>query len=157
MAVASAGSPALRTACNLVLLGLILQAIQVGVFLAVGFLPFGSAAPRLGWVALGAIGAVWVLLVTRFSFATLRGGEYQAARRPTFVFALLSILTIGVFSGLCYILAYHEIGQIPKESLPAPSSATPLPRATGEKVCPICGTASPPGAKHCGRCGFVVH
>lgn len=142
-----------ETAHTLILIGLILQGIQVAIALGVGFLVV--LAPGLGGFVFGAalIGIVWIVLVYSFSFRRTEGGDYEGARTPTLVFGIRSLLGFGIISGILYLVAFSKLGDAMDETtdLPPPWS-TPAP-AAGTKFCPSCGRPSPSSGRFCQSCG----
>ena len=153
-------SPAQRvasTAATLILVGLILQGIEVGVLLLVGL--FFLIVPFLGAVILGLalLGVLWLVLVYVFSYQRVREGDYLGARTPTLVFAILSLISIGLISGILYLIAWVSLGdaarasqspQMPWGSAPvAPTGSAWGPR------CARCGNANPVSSRFCSSCG----
>jgi hypothetical protein len=169
------------TAHTLVLIGLILQLVEVlvlfGIALAAVFLPFLS----LVLLVFAFVGVVWLILVYLFSLAPIGDGRYEDAETPTLVFAILSLITIGLISGILYIIAYVKLRDAVREeatdpSAPyyaprygspgtaapanpfptAPSSPAPAPAPPGARYCSHCGTLAVPGATFCKNCGAAV-
>lgn len=145
-----------ETAGTLILVGLILQAIGVAIVLGVSLVLL--IVPILGGIALGLalLGVLWVILVYTYSYQRTRAGEYAAARTPTLVFAILSLVTLALISGVLYLIAYVKLGDA-AETRPLPtawgSAPTPPSPASYGKRCPQCGTTSPPEATFCSSCG----
>ncbi len=152
----------------LILIGLVLQAIEVGVLVVVGLLLF--LVPFFGIVVgiLIAFGVVWIVLVYLFSYRRVVEGDYTGARGPTLVFGILSLLTLNLISGILYLVGYAELGTAEQEmgrSIPAPpgypatwSPAAPLaasaPSPQGPvRYCPRCGRPNAAGSRFCPSCG----
>jgi hypothetical protein len=109
--------PSGSTSKTLILVGLILQAIGVLIGLAAGALTF-LVAPIFGifYLAFAALGIVWLILVWMLSYAPVQAGRYEAARTPTLIFAILSIITIfGIIAGILYLVAYIKLGDAVRE------------------------------------------
>jgi len=150
-----------ETACTLILIGLILQGIEVVILLAVGLVFL--IVPFLGAVVLGiaVIGIIWLVLVYSFSYQRAVEGDYSGARTPTLVFGILSLLSFGLISGILYIIAYVKLGDAePRWSPPAPAWGAPpapawgtAPIPSGTKFCPACGRQSPLSSRFCPGCG----
>ncbi len=146
-----------QTAETLILVGLILQIIEVVILLGLGsFLLF---VPILGGIifGLGIIGIIWVLLVWAFSYRRTREGDYVGARTPTLVFGILSLISFGLISGILYIIAYVKLGDAMSSGSPTTyawgSAPSPPLTAAGSGACPKCGAANPTGASFCSLCG----
>jgi zinc-ribbon domain len=149
-----------ETAQTLILVGLILQGVELATLLLAGFLFLIIVPTFLGglFVGLALIGVVWLVLVYLFSYARVRDGDYAGARTPTFVFAVLSLVTFALISGVLYLVAYVKLGDAEHEQGPsvAWNVATPAPPSlppSGSKYCPRCGRPNPPGASFCQACG----
>ena len=147
-------TPTSGAARLLTLAGMWIQAGQVGLFFVVAYSV--SALPTAPFLALGAAGVAWVLLVFVFSYRPMRRGELLRARNPTLLFAVLSILTVGVISGLLYALAYHELGKAVQTAASPGGPRSPVLLQTGSRVCPICNKANPLSTSFCQSCGFVL-
>lgn len=102
------------TARTLILSGLVLQVAQVLVFFYLGSRYVADPVIGPALLTLGILGLGWVICVFLFSFLRVRAGEYQSARRPTMIFALLSILTIGLIAGVLYLVAWGKLGDAPE-------------------------------------------
>jgi hypothetical protein len=153
-------SPSGETAQTLILIGLIFQVIEVVIVLGVG-LSF-TLLPGLGGIVLGLalVGVLWILLIYAFSYRRTLEGDYEGARTPTLVFGILSLLGLGVISGVLYIVAYTKLGDAQQETAPlAPAWGPPAPPWNGPgplvrtKFCPSCGTPSPAASRFCASCG----
>jgi hypothetical protein len=142
-----------ETAKTLILIGLILQIIEVVVLLAIGTIFL--IVPLLGGIVLvlGGLGIVWLLLVYLYSYVPTGAGDYRSAQTPTLVFAILSLITIGLISGILYIIAYVKLGDALTDAqrLGAPGGA-PF-GFPGTKFCPRCGRPNAPTAGFCAGCG----
>jgi hypothetical protein len=100
------------------------------------------------------------LLIYAFSYRRTLEGDYEGARTPTLVFGILSLLGLGVISGVLYIVAYTKLGDALQETAPlAPAWGPPAPPWNGPgplvrtKFCPSCGTPSPAASRFCASCG----
>jgi len=133
---------------------MILQAIQVAILFGLGL--FFVSVPVLGQIALvlGGIGLVWLVLVYLFSYLPTSKHNYSAARTPTLVFAILSILTIGLLSGFLYIVAFSELGDPRTKGNRTEPWRAPTPIRAEAKICPICGRSNPLSSLFCQTCGF---
>jgi len=140
----------------LTLTGLALQAAQVGVWFLVGF--YFSAEPTLRIISsfLGGIGILWLLLVYVLSYRRMATGDFAGARTPTLVFAVLSVFTVSLLSGLFYVLAYNELDGADPGRNRSQAMLQPTPIQFGSKVCPICTRANPLSTTYCQGCGFAL-
>jgi hypothetical protein len=164
--------PAAGTAKILILIGLILQAIEVAVVLLFGlvFLIVPLAAAVFLGVAI--IGILWIVLIYLFSYRRVSDGDYAGARTPTLVFAILSLITVNLISGILYIIGYVEIGSaISQQASMAPpgypggpppgwgtappmAGAPPsLPSVGATRICAYCGKPGPATGTFCPSCG----
>lgn len=158
-----ARNPSGETAKLLILIGLILDAIGVAILFLVGAI--FVAFPILGGVllAFAAIGVIWIILVWIFSYERTRAGDYEGARTPTLVFAILSLIILALIPGILWIIAYVKLGDAAREATPVtaawstptpapppPPSPAPLP---SERYCSHCGRSNPPGGAFCQGCG----
>lgn len=102
------------TAKTLILVGLILQLIQVLVVFAFGLV---TLIFLIGILFIGAsiLGLIWLVLVFLFSYRPTGDGDYEGARTPTLVFAILSLLTVNLISGILYLIAYVKLGDAARE------------------------------------------
>lgn len=157
------------TAKILILIGLILQAIEVGVLVLIGLLVSFVPVAAIIFLPLAVVGVVWIVLVYFFSYDRVSRGDYSGAHAPTLVFGILSLITVNIISGVLYLVAYSEIDSAEKELLAmrqggypgAPPSwgAPPLsPVPTGvsgapTKFCPHCGRPNPAVGRFCQGCG----
>ncbi len=158
------------TARVLILVGLVLQVVSV--FVAFGLAVFFSFVPFLGGLVLvlAFLGLVFVFLVYFLSYTRAAEGDYEGARTPTLVFAILSLLSLGLISGILYLIAYVKLGDaadewessgrtdwilqggVPVEPRPpmAPSGAT-----SGTGYSPASGASLPSQQRaiYCTNCG----
>ncbi len=148
------------TAKTLILIGLILQIIEVVVFLL--FVAFVLlAVPLLGFLLgiLGLVGLLWVVLVYIYSYLPTSRGDYPAARTPTLVFAILSLLTLSIISGILYLIGYVKLGDAEDELYSrttlawSPAPTPPPPPSPGGRFCPRCGRSAPAASAYCPACG----
>lgn len=165
-----------ETAKLLILIGLVFQAIEVVVVFLLGLAfvvaPFFLFSFLLLFV--GLIGLVWIVLVYLFSYERVARGDYSGARTPTLVFAVLSLLTFHLLSGILYLIAYAELETAEREQaarwhggypgspgfFPAGPPAAPSPGPSSfaapagpPKYCSYCGRANPNPARYCQGCG----
>ncbi|MFG1529911.1 MAG: hypothetical protein AAFA34_01355 [Thermoplasmata archaeon] len=168
-------TPSGGTAKTLILVGLIFQAIFALIFFfGVGLLSLavalaaangaGAGAVLLAglFVGLGLIGFILLFLAYSMSYRRTRNGEYQAARTPTLVFAILSFLTINIIAGILYIIGYVKLGDAAREQAQQTAGAGTSynPNAASPPVAPAPGPAASPGAApspsvapNCPKCG----
>jgi hypothetical protein len=126
--------PSASTAKTLLLVGIILQAIFVLIGLVLGAI-YAVIFPFIGifYLAVAVLGLVWLILIWMLSYNPVRAGRYDAARTPTLIFAILSIITLfGIIPGVLYLIAYIKLGdaireqQMPPQGYPgAPPMMTP--------------------------------
>lgn len=149
------------TAQTLILVGLIIDVIGVVALFGIGI--FLLIVPLLGGLLFGLalIGLLWTFLVYLFSYQRVREGDYEGARTPTLVFAILSLITIALIPGILFLIAYVKLGDAIREepgvatawgvapTVPIPSS----PPAAGTKFCAHCGRANPTTGLYCQGCG----
>jgi len=154
-------SPSGDTARTLILVGLIIDVIGVVALFGIGF--FLLIVPPLAGLLFGlaVIGLLWIFLVYLFSYQRVREGDYEGARTPTLVFAILSLITIALIPGILFLIAYVKLGDAIREepnvaaawgtapAAPVPSS----PSAAGGKFCAHCGRANPATGLYCQGCG----
>lgn len=167
-------TPSGGTAKTLILVGLIFQAIFALIFFfGVGLLSLVVALAAVGgagagavlvagiFVGLGLIGFVLLFLAYSMSYRRTRNGEYQAARTPTLVFAILSFLTVNIIAGILYIIGYVKLGDAVREQAQQAGAAGGMPTGTGytptatsPPMAPTPGAApSPSVAPNCPKCG----
>lgn len=138
------------------LIGLLLQAAQVGFFFLLAYLYYPPLGPRNLLIYLGSAGIVWLVLVYHYAYVPAKAGNYAKARGPTLVFAVLSVLTIGILSGLVYALAHHEMEPVSSPVVNPAARAWPPPLASAWKVCPGCRAPNPQTATFCNACGLLL-
>lgn len=150
------------TAKTLILVGLILDIIGAVVLLLIGL--FILIFPLLGEILLGLalIGLVWVVLVWLFSYRRVVEGDYEGARTPTLVFAILSLVTFGLIPGILFLIAYIKLGDAIREGRVAtPAWGAPYPPfqpqppapGAGARFCTYCGAPGPASGAYCQNCG----
>jgi hypothetical protein len=163
--VASYVPPSASTAKTLIFVGLILQLIFALLFLFV----FGISAAILAsfgvfpvvaifYIAAGVLGFIWLFLIWMFSYKPVREGRYEAAKTPTLVFAILSLISLGIISGILYLIAYIKLGDAVREQqMPPPGYPGGVPMAAPSAVPAAAAPAPPPvaapAAVMCPRCG----
>ncbi|HLY76277.1 MAG TPA: hypothetical protein VKT21_00140, partial [Thermoplasmata archaeon] len=54
-------------------------------------------------------------------YKPVREGRYEQAKTPTLVFAILSLVTISIISGILYLIAYIKLGDAVREQQMPPS------------------------------------
>jgi hypothetical protein len=149
-----------ETAETLILVGLILDIIGEVILLFVGL--FLLIVPVFGAIFLGfaLVGFVWIALVWMFSYGRVREGDYEGARTPTLVFAILSFITFALIPAILFLIAYIKLGDAIDQSVsmaPAwgtqPLAPTPGLVAAATKYCSHCGRANSPTNTFCQGCG----
>lgn len=168
--------PSASTSKTLILIGLILQLVFALIFLiGFGVLAFVSAAfgvfPVFAviYIAFGALGFIFLILVWMLSYKPTTEGRYEAARTPTLVFAILSLITISIISGILYLIAYIKLGDAVREQqMPPPGYAGSAPMmAPGspymaqpmqpmqpvQPMQPMAAPGAPPAGVVCPKCG----
>jgi hypothetical protein len=175
--------PSGSTAKTLILIGLILQLIFALIFLlGLGAFAFFAASITgvfpvfaVVYLAFGALGFVFLILIWLLSYKPVREGRYEVARTPTLVFAILSLITLGIISGILYLIAYIKLGdavreqQMPPPGYPggAPMMAPNMPYAAQpmqpmqpsppmqQPMSPMApaGTSAAPAGVICPKCG----
>jgi hypothetical protein len=167
----------------LILVGLILQAVLVGILVlagfSVGFVTGSGIANGAGiFFVLAGAGLVWVILVYALSYTPAANAEYESATVPTLVLGILSIslfvvlpapLLSGftVLPGALYLVGCAEFRsaiQVDRRA-PKPVEEQSLPRPpqyvapAGSVPHPQYATPAnallplPPGTKYCKTCG----
>lgn len=158
------------TAETLVLVGLVLQIVGAAiVMLAIAWL-FGFSIVHpfpYAWVAVTGAVAVGVLAVGflyaayELSYRRIQRGEYEAARAPTLVIGILSLI-FGVLPGVFYLVAYASLGDATRELQqppygvpgPAPPWSASAPTYPAQVACAGCGRVYPAGPfAFCPGCG----
>jgi hypothetical protein len=124
--------PSAGTAKTLILIGLILQALFVLIGFAVGALSLFFLFIGVVYLALAALGLVWLILVWMLSYSPVQAGRYEAARTPTLIFAILSIITLwSILPGILYLVAYIKLGDAVREQqMPPPGYPGGAPMMT---------------------------
>jgi len=158
-----AGNASGDTAKTLVLVGLILYIIGVVVLALLGFLLLILTVVGGILLVFAIIGFVWVALVWIYSYDRIREGDYEGARTPTLVFAILALITLGIIPGVLWLIAYVKLGDALREATAytpawaAPNPAPPLSPAPsptpGGVFCSHCGRPNPPTGLFCQGCG----
>lgn len=167
--------PSASTAKTLILVGIILQLIFVVIGVFYGILLLALFFIGTVYLALAVLGLVWLILVWLLSYTPVRQGRFEAARTPTLVFAILSIVTLfSIIPGILYLIGYIKLGDAVREQqMPPPgypggapmmSPATPYggqpmqqPMQPMQQPMPVQPMAPPaaaaPAAVICPRCG----
>jgi hypothetical protein len=145
-----------KTARILIVVGLLLQTVQVAGWFVAGAISSGGLLPPWFLFALGGVGLVWLVLVYALAYRPARLGDFSKARTPTLVFAVLSLATLEILSGLLYIFAYEDLGKAQAPSPLTSAFADPRPLSSGSKVCPACHQANPLSTTFCQACGFIL-
>lgn len=120
--------PSGSTAKTLILVGLILQLV-FGLIFLIGFGVVAAVSATVGvfpifalvWIIFGALGFIWLFLVWIFSYKPVSQGQYEQARTPTLVFAILSLVTLGIISFVLYLIAYIKLGDAIREAQTPPA------------------------------------
>ncbi len=157
------------TAKILILIGLILQGIEVAVLVLLGLVALVAPFAALIFLPLAIVGIVWVVLVYVFSYRRVYDGDYEGARTPTLVFGILSLITVNIVSGVLYLVAYSEIGSAQMEQAalmrggypgappvwgaPPASAAPPGGAGAPTRFCPFCGRPNRAVGRFCPDCG----
>lgn len=161
------------TARILILIGLVLQAVEVAVLVLVGLVyVFFPIILAIIFLPLAVIGVIWIVLVYLFSYERVNRGDYAGARTPTLVFGILSLITFNLISGILYLVAFAEIGSAEREQAammqggfagaptawgaPPPSSFPPMAAGAPTKYCPYCGRPNPAAGRFCQGCGAAL-
>jgi hypothetical protein len=165
-------SPSGHTAKTLILVGLILQGLFVLILLGFGILLLIVFVGVFLLIA-GFLGLLWLILVYTLSYRPASDGNYESARTPTLIFAILSFLSLSLISAILYLIAYIKLGDAVRETtMPMtfpPAYAPPIPGAyppqyaapyqqppppAGQmQVCLKCGTVRQGTDAFCSRCG----
>jgi hypothetical protein len=108
--------PSAGTAKTLILVGLILEALFVLIGIVIGVLTLLVFFIGAVYLVLAALGLVWLILIWLLSYNPIREGRYEAARTPTLIFAILSIITLfSLLPGILYLVAYIKLGDAVRE------------------------------------------
>jgi hypothetical protein len=114
--------PSASTAKTLIFVGLILQALFVLIGIVVGLASLLFFFIGVVYLAFAALGLLWLILVWMFSYTPVRAGRYEAAKTPTLIFAILSIITLfGILPGILYLIAYIKLGDAVREQQMPPA------------------------------------
>lgn len=140
----------------LTLVGLGLQVAEVAFILLLGFFLSTAGFVQSLVISLGVIGIAWTLLVYVFSYRRISSGDLTGARTPTLVFAVLSVFTGSVLSGLLYVLAYHELDRVRGGRAVYQPLQAPTALESASRVCPICSKPNPLSTQFCRGCGFAL-
>ena len=163
--------PSASTAKTLILVGLIFDIIFAVIFFVTGVaalavsVAYSSYAAGFGaiWFVFGVISLLVIYLVYKFTYVRVKDGDYQGARTPTLVWAILSLVTLSIIPGILYLIGYIKLGDAigelqqppyaqsyaapygqPMAGQPMyPPPTTPagamLPPAGAPPLCPRCG------------------
>lgn len=145
-----------RTARILIVVGLLLQTVQVAAWFVAAATSLGGGLPPWVFFTLGAGGASLLVLVYLLAYRPARIGEFEKARIPTLAFAVLSIVSLEILSGLLYLFAYWDLGKAQSPGPFSPAQVDPRPLATEAKICPACHRANPLSTTFCQACGFIL-
>jgi zinc-ribbon domain len=158
-------SPSGNTAKTLILIGLILQVIEVVVALLLFLVVIVSVFFALLLLPFVVLEVVWLAIVYLFSYRRVASGEYERARTPTLVIAILSLLTVNLISGILYIIAWVKLGDAIAERAARRATTQAAmgqtrtfvaPGVVALRNCPSCGTTVVAGATYCPACGAAV-
>lgn len=165
------------TAGLLILIGLILQFVEVVVIFLLGLFLLSLTIFGGLFLVAGVFGLIWLVVVYVFAYSRVQDGQYEEAQVPTLVCGILTLLFGGIVSGILYIVAYLKLGDAVREEVddlaadaaastpPAGAAGFPLPAATvprGDapgsvsRFCAVCGTAVSPTARFCKNCGAAI-
>jgi hypothetical protein len=74
------------------------------------------------YLAFGFLGVVWLILVWLLCYKPVGEGRYGAAKTPTLIFAILSIITVfNILPGILYLIAFIKLGDAVREQqMPPP-------------------------------------
>ena len=167
-----------ETALTLILLGLVFGVIGELVLLGVGVLFFVTILGGISLVA-AVIGIIWLVLVYVYSYRPTREGEYAAARTPTLVFAILSLVTLALVASVLSLIAYvrllslvtfafvasvlYLIAYVKLVDAEGEVENSPTPLANSPDRVPVYYPARPVGApppsvgpRFCSRCGQAI-
>jgi hypothetical protein len=143
---------------SLILVGLILQVITFLVALGIGFyfliIPWSVLnIPWLGDLVLflAFLTLIWLILVYTFSYARTVHGDYEGASTPTLVFAIVSLISGAILSGILYIVAYVKLVDAADENetrraRPRPSTVPPVVSPSLGRPDALTDPSSPPAA-----------
>jgi hypothetical protein len=158
--------PSASTAKTLILIGLILQGIFVALFLLIGLAALAFAPFTFGLssilLAFALVGAAILFLAYEFTYKRVAEGNYAGARTPTLVWGILSLLFLGIISGILYIVAYAKLGDAIGEAqaplsyaygTPAYATFTGYPAPAGALPAPALNPPFSPAGALCPRCG----
>ncbi len=148
---------AFDTARHLVLAGIVVALAQSVLLIALNatlaVLPFFR--PLL--FAFAAASVVWAGLLYALAYRPLTGATPARAKTPTLVFAVLSIVTIGVLSGILLLLAYHTMDTAEVEARRPALPPRPAPALRSAVwTCVACGAANPAPNPRCRGCGMIL-
>lgn len=155
-------TPSGGTAKTLILIGLILQGIEVLFILGIGAI---TLVFLIGFflIIAGVLGIVWLVVVYLLSYQRVVEGRYEEAKTPTLIVAILSLITFNLISGILYIIAYVKLGDAVREAqtslvAPPPLGFSPSPYAApSTRMCLGCGRVLPsPTPAFCPACGKQV-
>jgi len=177
--------PSAGTAQTMILVGLILEVLFGVLFLADGALGLAFASsnalgsafyvfPLIWLVAFGVLPLFLVLFAYQRSYLRTREGQYEAARDPTLLIAIIELI-FGVLPGIFYLIGYIKLGDAISEArqppvfqagympgMPQPGYAMPgaapgaayPPYAASPAPAPVAAPlpAAVPAAPSCPRC-----
>ncbi len=164
--------PSASTAKTLILVGLIFQLIFAILFLLVlGVIAFLAAAVgvfsiiAVFYVIIGLIGFIFLFLIWTLCYKPVREGRYEAARTPTLIFAILSLITVNIIAGVLYLVAYVKLGDAVREQQTPPPGypggapmMSPVAPYAAQPAAPMQPPAAPapaaaPAPVVCPKCG----
>ncbi|MEM0129260.1 MAG: hypothetical protein QXG65_03755 [Thermoplasmata archaeon] len=116
-----------RTSKTLILIGLILQILEVAVFVVIALagtvLLLGAG---LLFLPLAVLGILWVIIVYAFGYERTSRGEYMRARTPLLVIAILSLITLSIIAAILYFIAWAKLGDAVQEQERARAQQAPV-------------------------------
>jgi len=163
------------TAKTLILVGLIFELIFALIYLfGVGLLSLLTVTAAIAganpavllvsglFIGLGLIGFIILYLIYALSYRRTRNGEYQEARTPTLIFAILTLVTLNFIAGILYLVAYVKLGDAVREQAQQIGFTSPMSPASSYNpsapaspaTAPAPGVAPTPNpAPYCSKCG----
>ena len=120
--------PSAGTAQTMLLIGLIFQIIFAAVFLfgvgLVGILAASAVGlgftflivPLIFLVLFGIIPLFFLYVGYEWCYKRVRNGDYEGARTPTLILAIIELIFGGVLPGIFYLIGYIKLGDAVNES-----------------------------------------
>ena len=153
--------PSAGTAQTMILIGLIFQIIFAAVFFfAVGLIGiFAASAVGLGvaffivplifLVLFGIIPLLFLYVGYEWCYKRVRNGDFEGARTPTLVLAILELIFGGVLPGIFYLIGYIKLGDAINEMRQPPvyggyMPGQPMPGYPAQAYAPAAAPAAAP-------------